>query len=353
MKRYYEKITHEDLATKILNAFEAEYGEPELKDWYETYCNADVVFVNDMAAILSSDGNGIPWHNLSHEIGKDIRDHCDFDLENVNCQDGEESESIIGFKSEGNLNFLGLTAGGDWEQPVFFMIYWDGVRIRAYVPYNGNPFNTSNNSPYGNATEEMDLANLKERVGYGKATDLTNLKARVGYGSIDEKDVGWDGDSMPLVSINADAIIYDVVNNFSERSELEEPAEIKCKVRVLSKMSEEGQAIFNEIEYVEERISKLKNVIKGLKKRCSHELKVLSEKDMRDKWMSVGADCMICGSDWGWRCKNSPDSVCHYYSGNGKVEMIDGTEVDVPENHDSEYENEDECIFCGHPDERK
>lgn len=71
--------------------------------------------------------------------------------------------------------------------------------------------------------------------------------------------------------------------------------------------------------------------------------------------MSEGADCLVCGENFnmGWRCKISPDSICHYYSKDGKVKMIDNTLVDIPEWHDSKHENEDNCIFCGMPEERK
>lgn len=65
------------------------------------------------------------------------------------------------------------------------------------------------------------------------------------------------------------------------------------------------------------------------------------------------AFCIICDSWFGWFCDESPDHSCHYFSENGKVKLNDGTLVDIPEDHDVDYENEDECIFCGQPEERK
>ena len=68
-----------------------------------------------------------------------------------------------------------------------------------------------------------------------------------------------------------------------------------------------------------------------------------------------GADaarCTICGADFGWQCADSPDGVCHYDTDQGKVRLIDGTVVDMPANHDPEFETEDSCIFCGDPSER-
>lgn len=86
---------------------------------------------------------------------------------------------------------------------------------------------------------------------------------------------------------------------------------------------------------------------------CTHHLKPLTEKELADEWMSVGAVCVDCRHDFGWRCKVSPDGVCHYFSEEGQVELIDGRKVPIPEDHDPNYETDDGCIFCGHPDERK
>jgi len=66
--------------------------------------------------------------------------------------------------------------------------------------------------------------------------------------------------------------------------------------------------------------------------------------------------CLTCGKSFGWYCIKSPDHTCHYRSTNGKIELIDGTMIDRPKSKyspDPEYENEDSCIFCGLPEERK
>jgi hypothetical protein len=65
------------------------------------------------------------------------------------------------------------------------------------------------------------------------------------------------------------------------------------------------------------------------------------------------AECEGCDTQFGWYCPDSPDRVCHYHTDEGKVELIDGTLVDMPANHDSEHESSDWCLYCGHPDERK
>ncbi|MDB5036981.1 MAG: hypothetical protein JWQ35_509 [Bacteriovoracaceae bacterium] len=55
-----------------------------------------------------------------------------------------------------------MTAGGDWENPVFFIIYWDGKALRGYIPTKGNLWNTDTKQAYGN-DEESDAKNLLER----------------------------------------------------------------------------------------------------------------------------------------------------------------------------------------------
>ena len=56
-------------------------------------------------------------------------------------------DTVIGFPLTGyqtldnGLNFIGVQAGGDWEYPVFFIFYWDGEKLRGYIPHYGNPVN--------------------------------------------------------------------------------------------------------------------------------------------------------------------------------------------------------------------
>lgn len=42
-------------------------------------------------------------------------------------------------------------AGGDWEIPVYFMVYYDGKRIRVYVPTVGNTWRQDLKQALGNA----------------------------------------------------------------------------------------------------------------------------------------------------------------------------------------------------------
>jgi len=124
-------------------------------------------------------------------------------------------------------------------------------------------------------------------------------------------------------------------------------------MKIVKQISEEGLAFKKELADLKATVSIAQTELYNKENSCTHELRELTQWELKDKWMSEGAHCLICGTLWGWRCKHSPDSVCHYSSHEGKVKMIDGTRVDVPNGHNPEYENEDECIFCGMPEERK
>lgn len=89
---------------------------------------------------------------------------------------------------------------------------------------------------------------------------------------------------------------------------------------------------------------KLSHIYYDTKHKCHHKIQDSSY---------GGAECQYCREDFGWFCEESPDHICHYYSNDRKITLIDGTEVSVPEDHNDKYETDDCCIFCGNPEERK
>ena len=70
----------------------------------------------------------------------------DFDFENF------EIDDEICVTSQG-VPYLRCLAGGDWEIPIRFFIYYDGKTMRGYVPTKGNPFNRKVKSAIGNTDE--------------------------------------------------------------------------------------------------------------------------------------------------------------------------------------------------------
>lgn len=138
--------------------------------------------------IATDEDNNFEPYNLLGYIRKDIK--VDFSTENFYY----EKEKFIKFDLGINILDNGLTcwimrSGGDWEAPVYFIVYWDGKNIRGYVPKDGNPWNTDTKQAYGN-DEESDLINCKKR-----------------YGRVPE-----DGDVSSWVDFDEDLIIKDIKN---------------------------------------------------------------------------------------------------------------------------------------------
>jgi hypothetical protein len=112
-------------------------------------------------AAMERDGGDLK--RLTPRVEKDLS-KVEFDTENMEDSGGfGNSTDIVGYHTlENGLSFLGVTAGGDWESPVFFIIYCDGKTLRGYIPTEGNPWNTTTKQAYGN-DEEADLADMRKR----------------------------------------------------------------------------------------------------------------------------------------------------------------------------------------------
>ena len=85
----------------------------------------------------------------------------DFDLENAEYKSQEgvgNWGTLLGPRMFGKVAGIGCFAGGDWEWPIFFVIYLDrdGKTFRSYVPKNGNTYNYELESAFGN-NEEKDV----------------------------------------------------------------------------------------------------------------------------------------------------------------------------------------------------
>jgi len=164
MPRYYAPISVEALAQKILNAA---YANRDYEGDYEGW-------VNNKPPEKSARENvekhayhlNLPY--LTKTVEKDLA-KVDFDTENLEAERGEGYAGcdLAGFHTYG-LTFLGVTAGGDWECPLFFIIYWDGKQLRGYIPTAGNSWNTDNKKAYGNDWKDKnssDAINYKKRYG--------------------------------------------------------------------------------------------------------------------------------------------------------------------------------------------
>lgn len=109
------------------------------------------------------------------QISRD-KDGCgiEFDLENIGLDYSDYSD-IVGYNlTSTGVPYIGGAAGGDWELPVFFALYYDGTRIRLYVPKDGNCYNTDTKTAFGN-DEDTDRRNIRKRLGPVTYSDTYKL----------------------------------------------------------------------------------------------------------------------------------------------------------------------------------
>lgn len=94
----------------------------------------------------------------SHSIMEKDLEKIEFDMENSTSVPNEfvdDGGLLVGFHTLDNgLSFLGCLAGGDWELPVFFIIYHNGKSLRAYIPTCGNLINRDAKSAFGNYDDD-------------------------------------------------------------------------------------------------------------------------------------------------------------------------------------------------------
>jgi len=129
--------------------------------------------------------NGFRSGNITKRIEEDLK-KVEFDEENMEWEAkevDEDGKKVIGFHTLANgLTFLGIQAGGDWESPLVYILYYDGTKLRGYIPTDGNTWNTKNKKAYGNDDEDEE------------AVDSKNAKER--FGVEDFRDANWDQDKI-------------------------------------------------------------------------------------------------------------------------------------------------------------
>jgi hypothetical protein len=157
MPRYAPKMTEADLVATI-QAFGARH---DLEEEWEATTAEEILIAGLMEGLFTG-------------VLDDIR-KIQFDFENT------EVERFVTFDS--GVTVALISAGGDWEVPLCFAIYYDGKRFRGYVPTDGNVFNRTLKQAYGNADEDEDNADALKHFGvdsyYGLEPDFTKVLADI------------------------------------------------------------------------------------------------------------------------------------------------------------------------------
>jgi hypothetical protein len=205
--RKFKPLTKEELTAKIEKATKG--GEAE--KFYEGNIRGR------MYDLLTD------HRQVKADLGK-----VNFDTENFACKEGEGySGAQTGFLTFPNgLVAVGCSAGGDWEYPLFFIIYHDGKTLRAYIPTEGNTWNTDTKRAYGNDSEAND----------GDTSDLDNLKKR--YPQLAERYEDEDPEEFdPGIVPNMDMKL--ITQDILQRLEANEPVDVGIIQQVNVPMPEE------------------------------------------------------------------------------------------------------------------
>lgn len=134
-------------------------------------------------------------------INKDLSKVCFNDENEVFTQNGaftDNPNNLCGFHTLDNgFTFLGGMAGGDWEKPVFFIIYWDGQKLRGYIPAYGNTYNANLNTAFGSEEDSDKFEKYLKIYGiseYSHYEDMIECYCRYNayqYQKNGEIDVDW------------------------------------------------------------------------------------------------------------------------------------------------------------------
>jgi hypothetical protein len=89
-------------------------------------------------------------------VSKDLS-KVSFDWENQDIVHWMEPVIIL----SNGLPVCWMYAGGDWEYPVHFVLYWDGKYVRGYIPDKGNIYNREKKMALGNNGEDTEDEKIK------------------------------------------------------------------------------------------------------------------------------------------------------------------------------------------------
>jgi len=110
---------------------------------------------------------------IDNVIIKDLS-KVQFDWENCGCDLERDTPCGFWVTPEG-VPTLGCYAGGDWEDPVFFVLYPESeTSIRAYMPKAGNTYNLKNKTAWGSGDDGDEDADENPRK-----VDVTTFRADV------------------------------------------------------------------------------------------------------------------------------------------------------------------------------
>jgi len=211
MGRTFVAITEDELREKIRQVAVPLMDE----EWDEPGLRGEILAVTNNA-----------------QIKKDLK--IEFDFENFECEAGEGyngTKSVTGLRTLPNgLTHIGCSAGGDWEIPVFFIVYWDGQKLRAYIPTKGNPFNRTKKQAYGN-DEQADYEDMKKVYPADKSAIEGAYsppgKETLSNGHTYDREAGFDINAI-APQCDAKLLIEDIEGRIKEKPKVAPPISDQC-----------------------------------------------------------------------------------------------------------------------------
>ena len=116
-------------------------------------------------------------YNLSARVEKDLSKVM-FDMENCSFDEDFVKDIPVGYKVLKNgMPVLFLHAGGDWEEPLIFILYVDRYRVvRGYVPKAGNTWDLRYNTAHGSQMEREEWPHGQDIPINTRVADFTEIE---------------------------------------------------------------------------------------------------------------------------------------------------------------------------------
>lgn len=164
----------------------------------------DKISPNELFSRFKKDEVYINFRKLIPKEDFDIK----FDLENLDYHSPIYDEITGAIELEDRV-FIGFQSGGDWEYPVYLILYLQDNKWRVYIPKEGNLINKDTMRAFGSGEEESGN------------TDLKYLQKIMPEEFADDEDDDFEIDDCEMI-LNIDAIRKDILNNVGVSSSSEE-----------------------------------------------------------------------------------------------------------------------------------
>ncbi|WQJ53254.1 MAG: hypothetical protein [Wendovervirus sonii] len=148
------KMSAKDFEEEMIAAYKKYVLDFQLDEWYTRKVKPSSFVYNCCTKNSDFDKYG-PLKMIQQDIwyGK-------YKFDNENC----DKVGDIKMSKKG-VPYVQCHAGGDWECPVCFFIYFDGTKFRGYVPLKGNAICKLNNSAFtGDNEEDSDEVKFLEKT---------------------------------------------------------------------------------------------------------------------------------------------------------------------------------------------